>query len=206
MRRECTAAACVPAQQAVRGLRGVVGALTTAAAAVLSILHRRPLRGRVGGAPGRVLGGGLPRGMRRREHLRGAQAGGGHAFACSVVTPLADQVANLLVHLFEVCAAGDYALAAELSTPPRALTAVEQSQRVRSRARARRRGGGAEAVSARRTCPTSGGRCSTRLGTQQQPQQPRAQRLSMSRPTTWRRRWGAWPPERLRYRWLRRSR
>lgn len=92
-RVHCSCVRASATGRAKAGPRG--GALTTAAATVLSVLHRRPLRGRVGGAPGRVLGGGLPRGMRRREHLRGAQAGGGHAFACSVVTPLADALTRL---------------------------------------------------------------------------------------------------------------
>ena len=40
----------------------------------------------------------------------------------------AAQVANLLVHVFEACAGGDYALATQLAAPP-TLTALEQSQR-----------------------------------------------------------------------------
>ncbi len=38
------------------------------------------------------------------------------------------QVANLLVHVFEACAAGDYSLAQQLALV-QALTALEQSQR-----------------------------------------------------------------------------
>ena len=45
------------------------------------------------------------------------------------------QVSNLLVHVFEACAGGDYGLASQLAAAPPPLTAVEQSARDTSDAR-----------------------------------------------------------------------
>ena len=42
------------------------------------------------------------------------------------------QVSNLLVHVFELCARGDASLASQLAQAPAPVSAVEQSQRVRT--------------------------------------------------------------------------